>query len=781
MAVLYRCFFLVGSTCETINTLSLYQVMDYIKQYKSFINSHNLNGAVRITAGIILPAILLGYFHNLSTGIVVSIGAMCVGNTDNPGPIHHRRNGMIACVIIIFISSLLTGAVAGDHLLTGILVFSFCFLFSMMSIYGTRATSIGVNALLVMVLSIDRPHHGWDILVNALYILAGGIWYMVLSLLLYSFRPYKLIQQALGECVEATADYLRIKASFYNRSVDYDKSYRQLVQQQIDIHGKQELLRELLFKSRNIVGESTHVGRVLLMVFLDIVDLFERVMTSQQDYLSLHNLFDGSGLMEAYEQLILDMASELDEIGIAIKSGRPSIETSRLSSRIKELKASFFRFRDEYRTAENVEGFIGLRHILDSIQDIADRLHTLHGYTTYDASFSKEFRPQVDYDQFVTHQDMDKKLLWENLNFKSNVFRHSLRVSIATIVGYLISVFLPLGHGYWILLTIIVILKPAYSLTKKRNYERLMGTLAGGLVGLLLLYFIKDKTVLFVLMILFMIGTYVFLRTNYLVCVTFMTPYVLLLFHLLYPLDFKTVLSDRVIDTVIGSAIAFIANIFIVPSWEHEQIRDYMIRIIEANTAYFRDVAGGFAGRKSTMNQYKLSRKEAFVALANLSDAFNRILSEPGRQKDIAAKMHQFVVSSHMLTSHIATLAYYELTRPMKEVDPTIYAPVVDAIIQCLENTATWLQEGPDTEAAALYKRGIEDPVPGRSAMAREDLRLLNDRLGVLLDRRKAELGDGITDSDTRRELSGFKPVVDQFNFIVKVVGNIEQLSLQLA
>ena len=65
--------------------------MDYVREYRRFVNSHYFNGAIRITAGITLPAILLGYLHNLSTGIVLSIGAMCVANTDNPGPIHHRR------------------------------------------------------------------------------------------------------------------------------------------------------------------------------------------------------------------------------------------------------------------------------------------------------------------------------------------------------------------------------------------------------------------------------------------------------------------------------------------------------------------------------------------------------------------------------------------------------------------------------------------------------------------------------------------------------------------
>ncbi len=273
--------------------------MDYIKQYKSFVNSHYLSDGVRITAGISLPAIVLSYFHDLSTGIVLSVGAMCVGITDNPGPIHHRKNGMMACIAIIFGVALLTGFASVQPFLLGILVFGCCFIFSMIGIYGSRASSIGVAALLVMVLNLDGPYAGGrEVLINALLVLAGGTWYTLLSLLLYSFRPYKLTQQALGDCIQSTAEYLRVKASFYEREPDFDKSYRQLVDQQIAVHEKQDLIRELLFKSRDIVKESTHMGRVLVMIFLDIVDLFERVMTSHQDYKTLHLLFDDSDILE---------------------------------------------------------------------------------------------------------------------------------------------------------------------------------------------------------------------------------------------------------------------------------------------------------------------------------------------------------------------------------------------------------------------------------------------------------------------------------------------------
>jgi uncharacterized membrane protein (TIGR01666 family) len=701
--------------------------MDYVREYKRFINSHYLNGAIRITAGITLPAILLGYFHNLSTGIVVSIGAMCVANTDNPGPIHHRRNGMIACILFIFLVSLITGLANRSPVWMGLIVLLFCFVFSLMSIYGNRASSIGLNSLLVMVLNIDYHRQGWDVLYNALYVSAGGLWYMMLSSLLYSFRPYKLVQQALGDSVQAIADYLRIKASFYSRDVDYDKRYRQLLESQVAIQQKQDLLRELIFKSRKIVKESTHTGRTLMMIFLDSVDLFERIMTSQQDYRLLHQLFDNSQILEEYRKLILDLAAELDEIGLAIMSGKPSVDRNTLSARIGKLRATL--------AAKDVEGVADLGNILDSIQDINDRLRVLHGFTTYDRKLSGNFRTDLDYEELAAHQDMDRKLILDNLTLESNIFRHSLRVSIATFAGYIISRFLPFGHSYWILLTITVILKPVYSLTKKRNIERLMGTLGGALVGFLLIWSIPDRTVLFVLMILFMIGTYVFMRTNYLVCVTLMTPYVLLLFHLLYPVNFKAILSDRVIDTLIGSGISFLASIFIIPTWEHQRIIDNMIAALKTNIAYFRDVAGAFTGKPLAVHEYKLSRKHAFVALANLSDAFGRMMQEPRRQQKKITEMHQFVVASQMLTSYIATLAYYEKPLAAEYANPA-YQPVVETIAGSLERAAAILQEG-----------------------------------GLAVDPVKLSL------PALKREPAMVKPVEDQFGFIGKVAGDILRLS----
>jgi uncharacterized membrane protein YccC len=391
-------------------------------------------------------------------------------------------------------------------------------------------------------------------------------------------------------------------------------------------------------------------------------------------------------------------------------------------------------------------------------------MYTLQNYTTYDKKLSRNFNPSIEHEQFTEHENIEPKIFVENLSLQSNTFRHSLRLSLATIAGYLVSKFLPFSHSYWILLTIIVILKPAYSLSKKRNYNRLAGTIVGALFGFAILWLIRDETAVFVIMILLMIGSYSFMRTNYLVFVSLMTPYILLMFHLLNANNFRAVVTDRVIDTAIGSVIAFIANIFLLPVWEHEQVTDYLVKMIDDNLHYFLDVTAVLCKKPVSVNQYKISRRNAFVSLANLSDAFNRMLSEPKNKQKNIRELHQFVVASHMLVSNIATLSLFtQQLRSQADID--IFIPVIGVISGRLKEAMKRIQE----------QKPVRHELDGNSD--KNKMRGLNERLNDLLGKRKIELDNGITDSATKKSLSAFKPLADQFNFIYKAASDIEKLS----
>ncbi|HRO69419.1 MAG TPA: FUSC family membrane protein, partial [Chitinophagaceae bacterium] len=125
--------------------------MDYIIEYRRFIYSHYLADGVRITAGILLPTLVLNFYGYLDTGTFLSLGALCTTITDNPGPIHHRRNGLLACCGIIFIVALTVGYSMPYTWLFMLLLPVFCFFFSMIGVYGARASAVGIAALLMMV------------------------------------------------------------------------------------------------------------------------------------------------------------------------------------------------------------------------------------------------------------------------------------------------------------------------------------------------------------------------------------------------------------------------------------------------------------------------------------------------------------------------------------------------------------------------------------------------------------------------------------------------------
>jgi uncharacterized membrane protein YccC len=204
-------------------------------------------------------------------------------------------------------------------------------------------------------------------------------------------------------------------------------------------------------------------------------------------------------------------------------------------------------------------------------------------------------------------------------------------------------------------MTVIIILKPGFSLTKKKNYDRLLGTIAGGILGLLVLAFVKNENALFGFIFLFMLGTYTFIRVNYIVMVLFVTPYVMILFHFL-GLGALNVASERLLDTGIASVLAFLASYFLFPQWESGNIRESMSAVVKANLDYLNRLKEPSSNEDVVMH-YNLARKAVMVDTANLSSALNRMLSEPKSKQLFKNEIYQFVVLNHILSSNIASLS----------------------------------------------------------------------------------------------------------------------------
>lgn len=623
--------------------------MERTQQIRYFLFSQYLSDGIRITLEIIIPAVVFSFLGHLETGLALSLGALCVSISDGPGPVIHKRNGMLLCNIFVFISAFLTGMLNGNTLSLGLLILSASFIFTMFSVYGNRATSVGFAALLIMILQMTKVIPAEQVFKESLLILCGGLWYMLIALLFYRLTPYRPAQRSLGDCIHETAKYLLIKSEMYNPKSNPEEQYQKLLQQQINVNETQNAVRELLFKNRELLKESTHTGRLLVLTFVDVVDLFEHIMATWYDYNLLRKKYIATGILEEISLIIKKIAGEMNNIGEAIQANSSYKKEFDLLNELTILKEKIDKLPEKENT-------FMLKKILVNLRNLGEKTDAILNYFNADISQKGELRSRKEYSRFVTHQKINWPVFKNNLTFESSIFRHSLRVMITCGAGFAVSKLLSHGHhSYWILMTIIIILKPAFSLTKKKNSDRLLGTIGGGIIGLLLLYFIHDKTVLFVLIIFFMLGTYTFKTLNYIIMVIFLTPYVLILFHFL-GLGALNVASERLIDTAIGSALAAMASYFLFPQWESAQLQTYMADVIKANIHYLQKLKELFCGNKISSLNYKLVRKELFVSTANLSGALHRMLSEPKNKQSHRKEIYEFVVLNHVLSSNVASL-----------------------------------------------------------------------------------------------------------------------------
>jgi len=624
----------------------------HIASFRDFLYTQYFYDGIKITIGVLLPSLIFFQLDNLLVGLPLSLGALCVSVADNPGPHIHKRNAMLVTALLIGLITILTGLVNDNPYFLGIEILLLSFIFSMFHIYGDRAAAVGTAALLIMIFNIDQVRPFNQVLEHALLVFGGGIWYLTLSLIFVQIHPNRYAQQSLGECVQEIATYLKTKGDFYNYSDTVDNIFKKLVNQQVIINEQQENVRNILFNNHKNHNTNNNGNLLLVVVFIDMVDVFEKTMVTHYDYNVIRERYKSLHILSYFHDIIQKLASEIDYLGACLihnqKPRRHLLTLSNLDNVKKKL--------DELEAKEI--SVLVLKKILINIRNIFNKVDDIYKYYHTPSKNFLDKERASDFSKFIHHQHYDVKLLKSNFTFQSSYFRHALRVSLVMGTGFLAGNLLPIGHhSYWILLTIVVILKPGFSLSKQRNYERVIGTIIGGIGGVLILLFIKDLAIRFSLLLLFMVLTFSFQRIKYVVSVLFMTPFVLILFSFIDKQNDINVATERIIDTLIGSLIAFLSSYFLFPSWESFKFNKVLGDMVKANLNYFLIIVSKMAGNTVPTTTYKLARKEVYVNTANLGAAFKRMLNEPKNKQHKANEVQNFVVLNHILTSYLANLS----------------------------------------------------------------------------------------------------------------------------
>lgn len=622
---------------------------------RNFFYGQYFADGLRITMGCIIPLLIFFAIDKPKIGTIMSFGGLLIGLADTPGPPLHRRIGMLTTLGLNFFTASITLLVNPFPLLMTVVIAGLSFLYSMFAVFNTRAAVVGMMATITMLINVESFYSYPEALYALLFFTAGGIGYMLISISLTQVRPYRLAQQELSESIKHVADFIRIKAKFYDESIDNVNAYNELIDQQVKVHIHQENVRELLFRSKRSIKDTTVKGRYLTLIFYDIVDLFEQSMSFQYDYQEIHHTFGPYKVLKEYKNLILKTTNELDHIAFRLNADRiPEPLYNDLDNDLEKLKKRI----DEIESTYTINT-LTLKKILINIRKIIGLINNLYSYGWVNSQDINE-KPIQDARKFV--HDSQLEFSWknfrENLSFQSNIFRHALRISI--VLSFSFFVFSKTLHSdtvgvFWILLSILTILRPGFGPTKERNIQRVLGTLVGGVMGAVILITVEHETTRFVLLSFFFLTAYSFFRINYIIFVIFMTPYVLILSSIT-GVGTIEVAKERIIDTFIGGSIAFISSYVIFPNWESSQIKGNMQKLLIANYNYIAEALKILQGQISDITAVKLLRKEVYISFANMGSTFQRLLTEPRWKQKNTKELNSFVILNHILASYSATL-----------------------------------------------------------------------------------------------------------------------------
>ena len=698
--------------------------MNYSSELKKFLTSQYIYSGARIALAIVIPSIVLAQFGLLKEYFLFPLGTSFVGLTDQPGPFIRRRNTLLLSIFSFFLIALIASIVKDFPLAVYLEIILCGFFFSMIGVYGLRLATFGSLSLVVLSIFIDGHLTGDDIFKSSFIFFLGCLWFFVIFMIVSTLQPYKLAGQVVGENYLELADYLRIKAKYYTKDPDFDSLLNQLISQQVKIKNHQEDTREIVFKTRKIVNESTTQSRILMLMFLNSVDLYDKLLTSENDYKRMNQFFGDTKLIQRIHDYLLGMADEITNLGISLQSGLSFKQEISFDEELKKIYDDFFEQRTLRFSSETLEDFMMMRQVLMRITEITEEVNTILKVNSQDPKMAKSLSTGLDYSKFLPKEEqLNHKVFFSNFSLASGHFRHAIRVTIALLLGYIVSRFeiLGIGHSYWILITIIAILKPAYSTTKHRNLLRFFGTLAGAIIAYFILYFVGETSALLAILLISMIICFSLLKSNYFWAVLFMTIYIFLSFNFLRPGNVNLIFKDRLLDTLIGGVITFLVAYFILPVWEHTQNLDLMKKSSKSNLEYFRLVMDYLLKNETDEQDFRLKRKNAIIDLANLSDNFQRMISDPKNQQRKLETVHQFVTTTHLITAYTASLSQYAKSGH--------HFPELDFQNWKIKISAELLRT-----SSLLYQKDLDEQIKSESHIKPED------RVSGLLEKRKAEL-----------------------------------------
>lgn len=563
------------------------------------LRSQHVADALRNTVTIVIPFAVFFALGHPAAAIAMGTGTLLISPTDLPGNRSDKFTSAWVALVVFMLTSIIMSFALSYFLLLALCICSLTFAFSIMGVFGPRMASIGVMGTILATFTIGlRPADPWH---YAFYITLGGIWYFLVSTIQVWIFPYYPLQRSILKCKKYTAELMRLRARGYDATASLSGFNTENIRLHVKLTNEHELIRRLLLGDRWAEKNRDTKSRQLLHQSLVLIDLYEKVSAIHYDYTQLRELLRDGGALPKINGAINRLAT------IVAGKSTDFLSVNRYVSELESLVGVNDQGQLLSKLIANLKEAVSLIESLDR--------PALQGEELLLGTFRS----------FLPTSSFSVQTLKSHLHLKSPVFRFALRISLLVLTAIVLIHLLPKeGYGYWLPLTLIIVSRPSYGMTRKRNWERFFGTLIGLALSWILIKASLPQSAQLGIAVVFLFVFFSFFFVRYWVSALSITVAVVLCLSL-YHGNVEQLFLQRLAFTSLGCVFGIMAT-FLFPIWHSTKLGTLVDQSIAANLSYLLAVK---EMAMSNLNQMRLARKQAYLVLSTLNEAVNLSGSEP--------------------------------------------------------------------------------------------------------------------------------------------------------
>ncbi|MCG7219561.1 MULTISPECIES: YccS family putative transporter [Acinetobacter] len=610
---------------------------------------YNLRMIIAFTGTAFVPY-LLG--QQLMT-IPLTLGVVAAGLSDIDDRFSVRIMNLIYTYIGFFITAASVSLLFPYPILFALGLIVSCIGWILLGSLGRRYATISYGCLVVSVYSMLGVHlfDQWYIQPSLLVI--GAIWYGLISTISFLLFPVRQVQDKLSQCFSSLGNFLFSKSNLFDVDMtptSYQDSMISLSMengQLISIFN--DMRTALLTRLKGDRGQRD--TRRSLQYYFVAQDIHERADSAHIDYQKLAKMFEHSDVLFRFQRILALQGKACKDLSDSILHRTTYQHNVRFEHAFKNLRYSL----DKLKKEENydliwVNSLFALYQNLKSIDAQLQNLET-ERHIKYDQS--KNFENQLKDDDLKGWDDIVIRIK-QNLTPESVLFRHAIRVSIVLFIGYVFVQLTNIEYGYWILLTALFVSQPNFNATKRRLRLRIIGTLGGIILGYAILYFVPSIEGQLLLLVLSGVLFFDLRSKQYAQATAFITIMALINFNL-DGLGYEAALP-RMIDTVIGCALAWFGVSFIFPDWKFRRLPRTIQRSLEAQCNYLANVVAQYHQGRNNSLEYRIVRRAAHNRDADVASLISTLATEPDFDPSQKSLAFEFLCLNHTFLSYIAAL-----------------------------------------------------------------------------------------------------------------------------